>query len=314
MDFGFVPPPQLDQVDLSLPPEPEGNAAVLEASREADRDAAGDTGAKTAKTQVFIGCPTWGRKEWLGKIYPQGTRDGNFLDQYVRQFDAVELNATHYKIYSEDEIRRWADKAQDRRFRFCPKFPQSISHHSNLTGVEALTTDFIGGVSAFGDHLGPLFLQLSEQFAPTQGRALFDFLRSLPGGFVYFLEVRHPDWFLEPGYRKAFFDRLRELSIGAVITDTAGRRECAHMELTTSRAFVRFVGYNLHPTDCTRIDAWVDRIRRWADQGLEEVYFFTHMRDEVDCPELVLYLAEKLTAAGLPVRKPELISTQGSLF
>lgn len=312
MDFGFLPPPRLNQVDFSLPPEPEGNRAALANGGSAKLDAV--AGAENGQTQVFIGCPTWARKEWIGKIYPQGTRDGNFLDHYIRQFDAIELNATHYKIYGPDEIRRWADKAQGRRFRFCPKFPQSISHQSSLTGVEALTAAFLESVSAFGDHLGPIFLQLSDQFAPAQGRGLFDFLRLLPAGFVYFLEVRHPDWFLQPRYREVFFDRLRELRIGAVITDTAGRRECAHMELTTSRAFVRFVAYNLHPTDYTRIDAWVNRIRRWADRGLEEVYFFTHMRDEVDCPELVLYLAEKLTAAGLPVHKPEMITVQRRLF
>lgn len=308
MDFGFIPATQLDQVDFLLPGEPAGNAAVLAAAKSVER------GHGAGKTKLYIGCPTWGRKEWIGKIYPQGTRDGNFLDHYVRQFNAVELNATHYKIYTPDEIRRWAEKAGDRPFRFCPKFPQSISHHSNLTGVETLTTAFLDGVSALGDHIGPVFLQLSDQFAPTQGRVLFDFLRTLPAGFVFFLEVRHPDWFLNARYRQAFFERLRELGIGVVITDTAGRRECAHMELTTARAFVCFVAYNLHPTDYSRVDAWVDRIRCWAGQGLQELYFFTHMRDELDCPDLVAYLAEKLTEAGLPIQPPELISSQGSLF
>ena len=59
--------------------------------------------------------------------------------------------------------------------------------------------------------------------------------------------------------------------MGAVITDTAGRRDCVHQRLTTPFAFIRFVGNNLHPTDYSRMDDWVERIQEWFDQGLERV-------------------------------------------
>ena len=94
MDFGYITSPLLGQVDFSLPPDSEGTLAVLAGAPPTSE-----------KTKVFIGCPTWGRKEWLGKIYPAGAKEGSFLDYYVRQFNTVELNATHYKIYSPSEIR-----------------------------------------------------------------------------------------------------------------------------------------------------------------------------------------------------------------
>ena len=55
-----------------------------------------------------------------------------------------------------------------------------------------------------------------------------------------------------------------------MITDTAGRRDCAHMHLTIPKAFIRYVGNSLHPTDYTRIDVWVERMKYWLDHGMEE--------------------------------------------
>ena len=295
MKFGQVPPETLEEVDFSLPPEPEGNEAVL------------TLGAR--KAQIYLGCAKWGRKEWIGKVYPPGTKETQFLEHYVRHYNSIELNATHYKIYSPAEIRRWANKAAGRPFLFCPKIPQSISHYSSFRGVDDQTTAFLEGVLAFGPHLGPIFLQVSDQYGPSRRDALFDYLESLPGDLTFFLEVRHPAWFADA----ALFQKLRGLRIGAVITDTAGRRDCAHMHLTVPRAFIRFVGNSLHPSDYTRIDRWVERIRHWLDHGLEDLYFFMHMHDEATSPELTVYLVDRLnTACGLHLLKPQFL--QRDLF
>ena len=112
---------------------------------------------------------------------------------------------------------------------------------------------------------------------------------------------------------KELFDTLRSLNIGAVITDTAGRRDCAHMELTVPKTFIRYVGNSLHQTDYTRTDEWIKRIKYWLDNGLQELYFFMHMHDEAFSPELTVYLVDKLNAAcGLHLQKPKFIN--GSLF
>lgn len=82
------------------------------------------------------------------------------------------------------------------------------------------------------------------------------------------------------------FQLFKELKIGTVITDTSGRRDCLHMQLTTPMAFIRFVGNNMHPTDFLRIDSWVDRIKNWIDKGFKEIYFFIDNHEEPNSPEL----------------------------
>jgi uncharacterized protein YecE (DUF72 family) len=299
MEFGRVEERELDNIDFSLPQEPAANQLVLKKTGQAPR--------------VYLGCAKWGRKEWLGKIYPTGTKEAQFLDHYVQHYNSIELNATHYKIYTPAEIARWASKAAGHQFKFCPKIANSISHYSGFNNTDALTTAFLEGVLAFGEHLGPIFLQVSEKYSPKQRAKLFAYLQALPTDLQFFLEVRHPDWFADLSIRQELFDTLRALNIGAVITDSAGRRDCAHMELTLPKAFIRYVGNSLHPTDYTRTDEWVERIKYWLDNGLQELYFFMHMHNEAFSPELTVYLVDKLNAAcGLQLQKPRFI--QAALF
>lgn len=302
MKFGKVTENELNSIDFRLPAEPDDNRLAL-------------PGQPVAHPRAYIGCANRGVKEWVGKLYPKGTRDAAFLDQYVQHFNSIEFNATHYQIYDEATIGKWAEKAGDRDFLFCPKLPQSISHYSGFgQGAQEQTTAFFKGILAFGPHLGPVFIQVSERYSPQSGRQLFQYLESLPTDLTFFLEVRHPDWFVNGPARKELFAVLRALKIGAVITDAAGRRDCAHMELTIPKAFIRYVGNSMHPTDKPRMDAWVQRMKYWLDRGLEEIYFFMHTKDEILAPEMISYLIDVMNpACGLHLKKPQFIqSAEGS--
>jgi hypothetical protein len=97
----------------------------------------------------------------------------------------------------------------------------------------------------------------------------------------------------------------------------AGRRDVLHMRLTTPSAMIRFVGNNLHPTDYTRIDAWVERLKVWFANGLQQLYFFVHEPDNITSPELATYLIEKLNrVCGFNLKPPKMYiqPVQGELF
>ncbi len=302
MEFGRVPIAELDQINFTLPAEPAFNDQVLK-------------GKKVSTPAVYLGCAKWGRTEWIGKLYPPKTKEKDFLEHYVKHYNSIELNATHYKVYDPASIARWAQKAEGRDFKFCPKMYQGVTHRGSLQGKDFITTEFLRGVLAFGELLGPIFIQVSDAFSPNRRAELFQYLRSLPVDLQFFLEVRHPGWFDHGEVQDALFGTLRELNMGAVMTDTSGRRDCAHMHLPIPRTFIRYVGNSLHPTDYRRIDCWIDRIRHWIDRGMEEVYFFMHMHDETYSPELTVYMVDRLNAAcGLQLQKPQFIQQQQTLF
>jgi uncharacterized protein YecE (DUF72 family) len=299
MEFGHIPENELDKVDFTLSPDPAFNKAIL-------------NGKLVEKPKVYVGCAKWGRIEWVGKIYPPKTKEKDFLKHYVHHYNSIELNATHYKIYGPLGIKKWADQANDKDFLFCPKMFQGVTHRGSLKGKDFILNEFLRGIAAFEKHLGPVFVQVSDTFSPKRKNELFGFLGSLTAdpiaiGLQFFLEVRHHSWFAKE-MAEELFSTLKEINTGAVITDTAGRRDCAHMYVTMPKTFIRFVGNSLHRTDYPRIDDWVNRIKYWLDNGMKEIYFFMHMHDEAKSPELTVYLIDKLNkVCGLDLQKPKFI-------
>jgi uncharacterized protein YecE (DUF72 family) len=302
MEFGRVPETSLNKISFTLPPDPAFNKKIL-------------NGKPVKNPKVYIGCAKWGRKEWVGKIYPPKTKEKDFLDNYVHHYNSIELNATHYKVYDAESIQKWSEKAGKKDFLFCPKMYKGVTHFGSLKGKDFITTKFLEGILAFEKHLGPIFVQVSESFSPKRKEELFDYLQTLPKDLQFFVEVRHPEWFVKEETANELFSKLRDLNMGAVITDTSGRRDCAHMYLTVPKTFIRYVGNSLHKTDYQRIDDWMKHLKYWLKNGLKELYFFMHMHDEALSPELTVYLVDAINKeCGLQLEKPLFINQQKKLF
>jgi uncharacterized protein YecE (DUF72 family) len=304
MEFGRVNPEEIATTDFTLPHDTELTLSTLKAAKSDE------------PLQIHIGCAKWGRKEWIGQIYPPKTKEINFLDEYVKHFDCIELNATFYNIYGPDTIAKWKAKADSNpNFKFCPKFSQSISHIRRLKNAEDITTAYYEGIMAFGDKLGPLFLQLSDNYTPKSFPELKAYLEQLPKDVPVFVELRHKDWFAVTENSDKVFNLFRDLNIGAVITDATGRRDVVHMNLPTPHAFIRFVGNGLHPTDYTRVDEWIERIKHWKQLGLRSCWFFMHQHDEQYSPKLADYVVVELNKAlGMQLQRPKFIEQQKTLF
>ena len=302
MEFGRVTPKELDLIDFSLPKEPAYNKNIL-------------SGKKSVTPKIYIGCAKWGRKEWVNKIYPKGTPEKDFLKLYVENFNCIELNATGYKTPTLEQAKTWTDKAKNKDFLFCPKLVRFIIPNDNSVTIKQNIQDFLNSAKGFGKHLGPFFLLLMENYAPSKAKTLFNFLHDFPKQNQLFIELRNQDWYND---EKNLNELLKELTLentGLIITDTAGRRDMAHMHLTIPKVFVRFVGNSLHPTDYTRLDDWADRIKHWLDKGLEELYFFIHMHDEAKSPEIAVYIIDQLNKkCKLNIQKPKWQNPDSDLF
>jgi uncharacterized protein YecE (DUF72 family) len=292
MRFGALPDRLLSLIDLRLPPEPAFNTLVL-------------PGKRVANPKAYVGAAVWGNPTWGGKIYPAKTPATRYRQFYPQHFNTIELDATHYNIYSPEIIQKWAEPARGKDFKFCPKFPQQISHQSGFKNVDEITDIFLQSIAVLGDQLGPVFLQLSESFPPQYKEDLFTYLASLPKGFSFFLELRHPAWFLAK-QEEELFENLHQSGIGAVITDAPGRRDAAHMHLTVPKLFLRFVCNALHPTSFSRIDEWIKRMNYWVEEGLEELYVLLHPGNDAAIPELADYWAQQLNRhCGFNLKPPQ---------
>lgn len=295
MEFGKVSPEELEQIDFKLPPDREETTRILKA-----------TGGKH-KPQVYVGCAKWGRKDWVNKIYPKGTKEADFLNEYAKRFNCIELNATFYRMPTKTQTSGWKNKVGG-DFMFCPKFTYTITHIRRLKNTEELVDRFLDGISGFKDSLGPIFLMPHPGMGPKSAESIEAFIAALPDDVDLFVELRHEEWFENKEAFENIFSILEKHKAGAIITDASGRRDCVHMRLTTPEAFIRFVGNGLHPTDYTRIDDWVQRIKQWMEQGIEKVYFFMHQHEELHSPELCRYLIAELNKhCGTTIPVPEFV-------
>src|SRR5689334_23224503 len=152
MEFGKLESSELDYVDFSLPEDQPETSRILAASTH-------------APTKFYIGCAKWGRKDWLGKIYPPKTPESEFLNHYARHFNSIELNATFYRMPRAAMTAGWKSKVGN-DFRFCPKFVNSITHIRRLKDTDEAVDRFLAGISGFGETLGPVLLMPHPGFGP----------------------------------------------------------------------------------------------------------------------------------------------------
>ncbi len=302
MDFGKLP--SIDKVVFNLPAEPPENAALLAQLPLA------------ALPTLYIGPTGYNMKPWVGKWYPPGAREKDFLRHYGTQFNTIEHNTTHYRIPDMSTVERWReDTPAD--FKFCPKIPQTISHARDLGLSNRETRIFCDAIALLQEKLGCCFMQLPPGFSPRDLPVLKLFLERFPTEIPLAIEVRHPSFFLPSHEATAFFDLLNTWKIAAVITDVAGRRDVCHLRLTAEKVLIRFVGNGLHPSDYTRVQDWSERLQYWFEAGLHSAYFFTHEPDNLLAPELAVFCAETFSASmpQVSMRGPKQVpGQQGSLF
>ena len=300
MDFGKLN--DVSKVDFSLADDHFFTAQQLKPSQH--------------QPTVYVGPPIWSNREWVGKIYPHYAKEADFLSHYSRQFNTIELNVTHYQIPTLATIQRWRE-ATVTDFKFCPKFPQVISHDRQLIGCDGITQQFCENILALEEKLGCSFLQLNQGFDTRMLPILEKYLRVLPKNFPVAIEFRHPSWFQDERAWAETLAMLQEKNIGTVMTDVAGRRDALHMSLSNSTFMLRFVGNELHPTDFERIKAWTKRLAIWLENGLETAYIFVHCGENIFAPELTKFWIDEINATcGLQIKPPSIQPKiiQGSLF
>ena len=296
MKYGKAEDPS--SIDFTIPADNPATANVLKNSPDTE-------------FEVYIGCAKWNKTD-LKDFYPKGTKDE--LTYYSRQFNSIEMNSVFYNMPKAEQVVKWKDKTPE-GFKFFPKITQSISHMRRLDNVEELTEIYCDAVSYFEEKLGMCFLQLHENFGLKGFDKLKAFVADFPKVIPLAVEVRSKDWFSDEKVWNEYCEFLQAHNTANVIVDTAGRRDMMHMRLTTPTAFIRFVGCNVDEIDYSRMDDWIERIVKWKDSGLKQLYYFVHQNVEKSSPLFSAYLIEKLNKRlNLNLHVPKMADEQGKLF
>ncbi|HFZ8993104.1 TPA: DUF72 domain-containing protein [Citrobacter freundii] len=271
---------------------------------------------------IYLGLPQWSHPKWV--------RLGiTSLEDYARHFNCVEGNTTLYALPKAEIVERWYAQTSD-DFRFCFKFPATISHQAALRHCDDLRHEFLTRMSPLAERIGQYWLQLPAAFGPEDLPALWRFLDTLPTDFTYGVEVRHPAFFAKGAEERVLNQGLIERSVNRVILDSrpvhaahphsptiieAQRKKPrvpVHAIVTAHHPMIRFIGSDDMQQNKTFFTDWLAKLPQW--EANTTPYLFLHTPDIAQAPELVDTLWSDLRAALPALGTAPSIPKQSSLF
>jgi uncharacterized protein YecE (DUF72 family) len=200
-----------------------------------------DIRASLARAQV--GTSGWSYPSWRPGFYAAGTAPEDFLAHYAGRLPAVELNASGYRLPSEEQFARWRGQVPP-TFRFAVKAPPRA-----LRSLGTLEER----VRVLGDRLGCVRLVVES---PRDDGMLELLLGSADPAVRYALDLRDPTW-------DGVEARLAES--GAV---RVGDWESA--------AGWRYLRFRDPPYDEAALRSLAARIAPLLAEGIEVLAFFRH--------------------------------------
>ena len=288
----------------------------------------------TPPRTLYVGCPMWAQRAWVGRFLPADTASGRELHAYSRLLNAVEGNTTFYAAPTPAIVSRWHEQALP-GFRFVFKVPKHITHDRRLRGIATELGVFCQVMEPLGDAVGGFTLQLPASFGPADLGALESTLRQRPTAWRWSVEVRHPAFFTVPG-RTMLDSMLSRYGVERVLLDTEslfshppitddGREEWeqkprvpALHEALTDHPIVRFIGTDYPELTAEGIAGWQPTVAQWLSEGRAPTVFL-HTPDNTGTPALALAFHQALTKmipglTPLPTPLPLLKHEQPSLF
>jgi len=235
-----------------------------------------------SSVKVFIGVSGFSYSSWIGRFYPEGLKNDEFLGYYSRHLGSVEINSSFYAAPSAAMVKSWSAKTAE-EFRFAFKAPRLITHILKLgKGASEASTKLFATIEGLGPRLGPVLFQLPP-FSKLNQDLLRSFLTETGNIGPKVFEFRHPSWFTESIYRL-----LDEHQTGFCIADTEDLEPT--FKVTGGLAYFRL---RKDSYDEKAIDAWAEKIRKSSD-GSKECYVYLRHDETGENAALAQRLSKRL--------------------
>ncbi len=246
---------------------------------------------------VSVGTCGFSYKDWVGPVYPLGTKPPDMLPLYATIFPVVEIDSSYYGVPPQATVASWARKTPP-EFRFTAKLPSTATHvaepqlgtvHDDIGLFRASFEPLMAG-----GKFACALMQFPNSFRPTDAtarhlRTLRDALEDVP----LVAEFRHREW-----QTNDTLVLLRQLHVGLVAVDEPQYRSLPRpmTDATSDIAYVRFHGRNYaqwwsgdnvtrydHLYTAEELGPWADRlVDLAAHQDVKEVlaFFNNHRRGQ----------------------------------
>ena len=227
------------------------------------------TRSRTNAQRAYVGTSGWSYEAWRDAFYGDLPRS-EWLSFCARQFTAIEVNATFYRLQSKATFARWRDTTPA-SFRFAMKANHYLTHNKKLLDpLPAIGLEH-NRAASLGRKLAVVVWQLPGHFRRDLGR-LERFARALRSWSTvrHAVEFRHDSWFDDD-----VAQCLRRHRLAVCQSDAADWP--LWDAVTTDLVYVRLHGRTAtYASSYTKVQlqSWAARIREWLGEGRDvHVYF-----------------------------------------
>jgi uncharacterized protein YecE (DUF72 family) len=210
---------------------------------------------------LHIGTSGFQYDDWVGTYYPEDLDKKDWLAFYAKEFDALEINYTYYRMPNASTLERMAKKVP-RGFLFTVKATQEMTHtRERDPKVFEKFTDALKPLVET-NKFGVILAQFPSSFHATdEAREYLRWFREQLRDWPVVVEIRSKDWLSEETCAL-----LREQHLGFCGVDEPFFPRVAVR--TSDVAYVRFHGRNAKK--------W------WKHEYAWERYDYTYKREELE--------------------------------
>jgi uncharacterized protein YecE (DUF72 family) len=193
--------------------------------------------------KIYIGTSGYSYRDWIGPVYPKGTKQEEMLQAYSALFPYSELNFSYYRMPEPGILEPMIRKTPE-SFRFGIKIHQDLTHHGVREGWEGIAKLFLEGIKPLSDSgkLAMVLLQFPFSFHYTnENRRYLSDLTGRLSSVPLCAEFRNREW-----QNERVYGELTDRRIGWVMTDSPSL-EGLPLPQTLSTgpfAYLRFHGRN----------------------------------------------------------------------
>ena len=268
---------------------------------------------RTGSAALWVGTSGYSYPEWIeAGVYPPGTKAGQMLPLYARDFPVTELNYTWYQMPRAEAIERQRLLVPP-EFLFCAKLTRTLTHEVDAKAWQGEAAKYRQGIAPLvqSRQLLAVLIQFSASFdRSTKHRAYLGALLSELQGLPLAVEFRNAAW----AHDKVFaeLERRRVSLVTVDEPDLPGLFPSLDVVTNPELFYVRFHGRNAlgwrsnkmtaqfdYDYSDGELEAWMDeRLRRLIEDAKTGVLFFNnHVRGQA--PRNAQRLLELLHKAGV---------------
>lgn len=219
--------------------------------------------------RAYIGTSGWNYKAWRDSFY-RGIPQKQWLRFCAEHFNAVEINATFYRLQKKTTFERWREQTPA-HFRFAIKGNRYLTHNKKLIDPSPSIRLDRQRATGLGDKLAAVVWQM-----PQTLRKNIERLRVFAAALGRWPEARHA---LEFRHVSWFDDEVAEClhahRLAVCLSDAA---DWPMWEaITTDMVYVRLHGHTrtyVSAYGASSLKKWAVRIGQWLTEGRDvHVYF-----------------------------------------